>query len=204
MALSNIAATAARRATRQLINPQGEPQRSYMWEWEINGLSSGLKHENLSFYTISVELPERRIQRIQSRYIGMTLSYSGSDESDKTMSVTVWDDERLTSLRFFDSWINHTNTPNDGVSVTKKSYTADVKLYLKNSFDLFTVLQVDLKNAFPFNRSTVELSYENNSILQYTIDFSYDHLFLNNKDYEQLGENGDSSLLGDIGESLGL
>lgn len=204
MALSNVAATAARRGARQLINPQGEPQRSYMWEWEINGLKSSLKHENLSFYTISIELPERRIQRLQSRYVGMTLSYSGSDESEKSMSVTVWDDERLTSLRFFDGWINHTNTPNIGASVTKRSYTADVKLYLKNSFDLFTVLQVDLKNAFPYNRSTAELSYENNSFLQYTIDFSYDHLYLNGQDYEQLGEGPSPGALQQAAESAGF
>jgi len=195
---------AARSVVRRVTNPTGEPQRAYLWEWEIVGLSGALKHEDVSFYTRSIQLPQRSVQRIQSEYLGMRLSYPANDDSDKTLTANIWDDERMTSLRFFEGWINHTNTPNIGASATKEKYTADIKLYLKNSFDLFTVLKVEMKNAFPYQRSEADLSYEDNQLFQYSVSFSYDFLYLNDQDYEDVGGGDGGGLLEQVTDSLGF
>lgn len=186
---SGVVRSAQRRLTNHFINPHGEPQRAYMWEWEINGLSSNLQHQNLSFYTKAIQIPERSVERLQSKYLGKTVYYAGDDDTEKSIEATVWDDERLESLRFFDSWINHMNTPRIGASVRKERYTADVKIHLKNSFDLFTVLTVDLKEAFPFTRSVVDLSYESNEVMEYSVSLSFDTMYLNGQKYENISSS---------------
>ena len=183
----SVAGVAERRAATTFINPHGEPQRAYMWEWEINGLKSELQFGNLAFYTKSIELPERQLTTIQSQYLGRKINYVSEDDSEKSIDTVLWDDEDLKSLRFFDGWINHMNTPNLGGGVRKSKYVADIKIHLKNSFDLFTVLTVHLENAFPYARSKVDLSYENNEIMEYTVSIAYDTFYLNGQEYEQLG-----------------
>ena len=150
------------------------PQKAYMWEVEIQGLSTGSLNE-LSFYAKTVSIPQSAVEQMIINHKASRTHHAGRDASSHTVSITFWDDEARTIHNFFQEWMdNLIHNPILGGGVSRDLYAADLVIRLKDASDENATGTFRLARAFPIDIPDVPLSYDTSDVVEITVTLSFD------------------------------
>lgn len=166
--------TESRREEFNKRTQSNSPQLAYMWEVSFNGNSHG-DSEKVTLMAQSTGIPAIMTEPIKRRYAGVEYTYAGRNSSPKIYRLTVWDDQDLHAYKYFQSWINLTNDPDDGSRVVPSEYMREVVLKMLDASGESTNTTAEFKfsHAFPTEISEVSLSYEMSSMVTYDVLFSF-------------------------------
>lgn len=160
--------------TIQDIRAIHNPQKSYLWEVDIVGLSTGTL-EDTAFFAKEVSIPPSSVETIVINHKSGRTAYSGRDSSDHSVSITFWDDETHQVYDFFQNWHdNLLRNPITGGGVTRDLYTADLIIKLQSTDEETVTQRIRLGHAFPTEIGEVSLSYESTDAVEFSVTFSYD------------------------------
>lgn len=160
-------------ALKTFVAPTGEPQRSYAWEVTLQNGSNTMDGSGMKYYAQSVAVPEARVDVVTTWYLGEPIYHPMRDASAHQLELTVWDDQNLTSSRFFRMWLNYLGMPNYGKSITRASYLYNAVLSLKDTTDLFDVMDITLADCFPISIGSTNLSYDGSNLYTFQVTLQY-------------------------------
>ena len=160
-------------STIQDVRAIHTPQRSYMWEVEVQGLSTGGLAE-MSFYAKTVSIPQSAVDQIIINHKGSKTHHGGRDAAGHTTTITFWDDEAQTIAKYFDSWFRLILDNSVGSGVSRDLYAANLIIKLKNADDTEVTSTITLTNAFITDIAEVPLSYDTSEPVEHSVTFSYD------------------------------
>lgn len=149
------------------------PQRSYMWEVEVQGLSTGGLPE-MSFYAKTVSVPQSALEQIIINHKASKTHHAGRDAAGHTVTVTFWDDEAQTISKFFDDWFRLTLDNTVGAGASRDIYSANLVIKLKNADDTEVTSTITLTQCFVTDIAEVPLTYDTSEPVEHSITFSYD------------------------------
>lgn len=150
------------------------PQKSYEWEVDILGLSTGALRD-MSFYAKTVNIPPSSIEQIVINHKSSRTAHAGRDASDHTVTMTFWDDENLTIYNYFQQWHDTLlRNPITGGGSSKDLYTADVLIKLLASDDETETARAKLSYAFPTELGEIPLSYDGSEPVEISVTMSFD------------------------------
>ena len=155
------------------LNPRKEPQRSYMWEVEFsdpNGSTGSL----VKYYAKATGIPSTMNETVKRRYAGVEYAYPGRDTSPRIFRVTFWDNQELTVYKFFEQWINLTQSGLERTKANPINYTRNIKLTLKDQSDLLPNQVFQMNGAFPTEISEASLTYTESGELTFDVMFYFD------------------------------
>lgn len=157
----------------QDIRAINAPQRSYMWEVEIQGLSTG-GLQNMSFFAKTISIPQIAIEQIIINHKGLKTHHAGRDASGHTVTVSFWDDEAQTIHKYFDEWMNLVLDQQTGGSFGRDIYSADLVITLRDSADENVTSTIKLTKVFPTDMAEIALSYDSSEPVEHSITLSFD------------------------------
>lgn len=160
-------------ATIQNLRASINPQKNYMWEVSVKGLSTGVIG-TMDVYAKTISIPQTAVEQIILNHKGAKTHHAGRDASGHTMTATFWDDEALTIYKFFNDWLNLMNDQDTGAGIARDQYASDLVIKLKDSTDAVTTGTVTLTKAFPTDISEVSLSYDASDAIEVSVTFSFD------------------------------
>lgn len=149
------------------------PQKSYLWEVDVQGLSTG-GLANMSFFAKTISIPQIAIEQIIINYKGLKTHHAGRDASGHTVTISFWDDESQTIHKFFDDWMNLVLNQVDGGSFGRDIYSADLVIRLMDSADERTTSTITLSKVFPTDMAEIALSYDSSEPVEHSITLSFD------------------------------
>lgn len=149
------------------------PQYSYMWEVEVQGLSTG-GLDALAAYAKTVSIPQSAVEQIIVNHKGGKTHYAGRDASAHTTTITFWDDEALTIYKYFQDWMNLMNDQATATGAARDLYRSNLIIKLKDNTDANETGTITLSNAFPMDLAEVALSYDTSEAIEVSVTFSYD------------------------------
>lgn len=149
------------------------PQKSYMWEVEVQGLSSGAL-QDMSFYAKTVTIPQTAVEQIIINHKAAKSHYAGRDAAAHTVTLTFWDDESQTIGNYFNGWMDLMLNQSTGASSSRDVYAADMLIKLMDAADENITSTIKLQKVFPTDISEVSLSYDASEPVEYSITLSFD------------------------------
>jgi hypothetical protein len=165
-------------ATIQDVRAIQNPQKSYMWEIDVQALSTGTL-DDLSFYAKTVSIPQSAVDQIIINHKAGKAHHSGRDASSHTVTLTFFDTESLPITKFFQDWhdvLLHNQI--NGGGTTRDLYGADLVIRLKDSTDEVVTGEFKLSRVFPIDISEIPLSYDGSEPIELSITLSYDKKIL--------------------------
>lgn len=179
------------------LNTHGEPQPIWMWEVEIfqeepqklgfmdalNPFASKNAEEVMKFHAKKLTIPEDTREPIESNFMGKSYAYTGKSPGMTEVSLTVFDDTRLTIYRYFKEWINLTGDPAYGRSEKMGEVFKRIKCTLKDPTDIFITGHIDFKKCFPKTIGSIELDYETSDFFSFDVTFVANYVFVNENFY---------------------
>lgn len=161
-------------ANIQDVRAVNTPQKSYMWEVSITGLSTG-SNSDLTFHAKTVAIPASQVDTSVINFKAGHVYHAGRDASGHNLSITFWDDESQTVRSFFQNWFDLLMfNPVTGSQAPKNLYTADVTIRLLDSTGAVSTAQILLSDAFPNDINDISLSYDSSEPVEVTVGFMYD------------------------------
>ena len=157
----------------QDIRAINTPQRSYMWEVEVQGLSTE-SLADMAFYAKTVSIPQISVEPIIINHKAAKTHHSGRDASAHTTTVTFWDDEAQTIHKYFNDWMGLMHNQTTGQGSARDIYSADLVIKLKDASDENITSTITLTGAFPTDMAEVALSYDTTEPVEYSITFNYE------------------------------
>lgn len=161
-------------ASIQDIRAINTPQKSYLWEVDIQGLSTGGLQE-MSFFAKTVSIPQIAIEQIIINYKALKTHHAGRDASGHTVTISFWDDEAQTIHKFFSEWMNLVLDSTSGGSFGRDIYSADLVIKLMDSSDENVTSTIKLTKVFPTDMAEVALSYDSSEPVEFSITLSFDN-----------------------------
>lgn len=155
------------------LTPTLEPQRAYMFEVNIIGSGS---EPAIKFFIKTATIPESSREPILIDYLDTKIVFPGKYTGSRSMTFTLWDDQRLLMLRYFNRWLDATEEKS-----IKSNYSRDIKISLKDTSDFIETAAITLKNAFVTNISDIALSYESSDVMELSVTFSYEDKIINDE-----------------------
>lgn len=149
------------------------PQKSFMWEVSITGLSTG-SLSDLTVYARTVNIPVSSVEQVIIPFKSSRVQFAGRDMSDHTLQMTLWDSEAADVYGFFQEWMNLIRNPVTGAQTPKNIYTADTRITLMDSSGNNPTFYVDLTNSFPTELGELSLSYDSSEAVEINVTMSYD------------------------------
>jgi hypothetical protein len=160
-------------ASIQDIRTVQNPQKSFMWEVEVQGLSTG-NIPNMSFFARTVSIPQNAVEQIIINHKAGKTHHAGRDAAAHTVTVTFWDDESQTIHKYFSDWMDLMLNQETGSGVSRDLYSAEMVIRLKDSTDEVVTSTITLSTVFPTDVAEVALSYDSSEPVEHSITFSYD------------------------------
>jgi len=160
-------------ANIQDIRAINDPQRSYMWEVDIQGISTGAISD-LSFYAKTVSIPQIAVEQIIINHKAAKTHHAGRDAGGHTVTLTLWDNESQTINKFFDDWMRLILDQTTGTGTPRDVYSADMVIKLKDAIDENITSEITLTKCFPTEIAEVALSYDASEPVEYSITLSFD------------------------------
>lgn len=151
--------------------PVEDPLRSYMWEVSFRDQSG--RGEYITHYAKTTAIPASISENIKRWYAGVEYSYSGRDTSPRVFRVTFWDNQNLTSYRYFQYWYDIMNQGTENKKALPINYTRNIQLTLKDSSDAQELFTFDIIEAYPIEISEVSLSYAESTEYTFDVMFSF-------------------------------
>jgi hypothetical protein len=117
----------------------------------------------------SAALPASSIAPLEVAFRGRTLKLAG-DRTFETWTITVINDTDFAIRSAFENWMNVINRVSDNTGNTDPAlYQADAYVYQLDR-DGTTLRAYHMYDLFPTNISTINLSYETDSIQEFTVE----------------------------------
>lgn len=173
-------------ATRNQLNPpplrkitdfksklSGGGARSNLFEVVISFPSAAPADTNVldksRFLIKAAALPDSVINPLSVAFRGRTLKLAG-DRTFASWSITVLNDTDFSIRSAFENWMNTINKVSDNTGVTDSAeYTADAFVYQLDR-DGSTLRAYHFYDLFPTNMSSIPLSYDTESIQEFTVE----------------------------------
>jgi len=149
------------------------PQFSYMWEVEVQGLSTG-GLDSLATYAKTVSIPQTAVEQVMINHKAGKTHYAGRDASAHTVTITFWDDEGLSIYKYFQDWMNLIHDQDTAAGVQRDLYRSNLIIKLKDNTDASNTGVITLTNAFPIDMAEVALSYDSSEAIEASVTFSFD------------------------------
>lgn len=117
----------------------------------------------------SAALPSSSVAPLEVAFRGRTLKLAG-DRTFETWTITVINDTDFAIRSAFENWMNTINRVSDNTGITDPAlYQADAYVYQLDR-DGSTLRAYHMYDLFPTNISTINLSYETDSIQEFTVE----------------------------------
>lgn len=117
----------------------------------------------------SAALPSSSVAPLEVAFRGRTLKLAG-DRTFETWTITVINDTDFAIRSAFENWMNTINRVSDNTGITNPAlYQADAYVYQLDR-DGSTLRAYHMYDLFPTNISTINLSYETDSIQEFTVE----------------------------------
>lgn len=152
------------------------PQKAYMWEVQILGLAgaTGGVLQDLATYAKSVSIPQSAVETIVINHKATRTAHAGRDSAGHTVSLTFWDDEAGTIHKYLNGWMQWIMNADDGTSVPRNLYSAQMKILLKDSKDSAVTQTITLSNIFPTEVGDISLNYDGSDAIEISATFNFD------------------------------
>jgi len=160
-------------ANIQDVRSVNSPQKSYMWECEVQGLSTG-SLPNLSFFAKTVSIPQNAIEQIIINHKAGKAHHAGRDAAAHTVTITFWDDESQTVGKYFNEWMDLMLNQESGAGTSRDIYAAELLIKLKDSKDETVTSTIRMTQVFPTDIAEVALSYDSSEPVEHSITLSFD------------------------------
>jgi hypothetical protein len=122
------------------------------------------------FLVKAAALPASTIAALPVSFRGRTLNVAG-DRTFESWSVTVINDTDFSIRSAFENWMNTMNRVSDNSGVTDPAlYQADAFVYQLDR-DGSTLRAYHFYDIFPTNISAIDLSYDNEGIEEFSVEF---------------------------------
>lgn len=154
--------------TRAIHNPQ----KSYEWEVEIIGPSTGGLN-SLTAYAQTVSLPEESVEEIIINHKSERTTHAGRVASARTVTLGFFDDEGLTVYRYITNWLEIIKNSVTGGGVDRSLYGAEIVIRQLKSDSKTVSAKHTLKLAFPTSRGEVSLNYDSSEAMTFDVTFSF-------------------------------
>jgi hypothetical protein len=161
------------------LSPVKEPQRSYQWEATIRGGRQFSLLSDIKFFLKTANIPAIAKENMIIDYMDKKLLFAGKDASPHIVTMTFFDDESLTVLRYFHSWMREMGEIGTGISVDKDQYARELLIRLKDTTDFITTGEIILTNSYPVEIGEIPLNYDGSDIIEISVTLSYDEQILN-------------------------
>jgi hypothetical protein len=173
-------------ATRNQLNPppkrkitdfksklSGGGARSNLFEVVLSFPASAPADANVldksRFLVKSVAMPASTVTPLPVAFRGRTLNVAG-DRTFETWTITVINDTDFSIRSAFENWMNTINRVSDNTGVTDPAlYQADAFVYQLDR-DGSTLRAYHFYDLFPTNMSSIPLSYDTESIQEFTVE----------------------------------
>lgn len=153
------------------------PQKSYMWEVEIQGAQAGALG-NLTLYAKTASIPQSSVEQMTINHKAGKTHFAGRDASAHTLTLTFWDDENGTVANYMNEWYTgYVSDPSTANSTDKSQYTAEIVLRLKDGSDTIETSRYRMTKAWPMEIGEQSLAYDSTEPLELSVIFSYDEKF---------------------------
>jgi hypothetical protein len=117
----------------------------------------------------SAALPASSVAPLEVAFRGRTLKLAG-DRTFETWTITVINDTDFAIRSAFENWMNPINRVSDNTGITDPAlYQTDAYVYQLDR-DGSTLRAYHMYDLFPTNISTINLSYETDSIQEFTVE----------------------------------
>jgi hypothetical protein len=160
-------------ANIQSVRAINSPQKSYMWEVEIQGLSTGAL-QDMTLYAKTVSIPQSAVEQIIINHKAGKTHHAGRDASAHTVIITFWDDESQTISKFMHDWIDMIHNPITSSGVSRDIYQATLVIRLLDSTEDNVTATITLGRSFPIDIAEAALSYDSSEPIEHSVTFSYD------------------------------
>lgn len=160
-------------ANIQDVRSINSPQKSYMWEVEVQGKADGTLSD-LAFYAKTVSIPQSAVEQIIIQHKAARTHFAGRDAAGHTVTLTLFDDEAQTISKFFNNWLGLIHNPITGNGVSRDLYAANLVIKLKDSSDNTVTSKITLGHCFPTDIADVSLSYDSSEPVELSVTLSYD------------------------------
>jgi hypothetical protein len=150
------------------------PQRTYLWEFEIP-VPKGVGDPDVFLLRCqAVEEPGRRFAPIDIPFKGTGgVRYPGKEEYDHEVTVRLIEGTDAKTYEFIQSWMKLIRNNTNGTGLADTEIKADAVLRLLDQ-EGNTTKKVKLVGMFPQNKANVPLDYAVNDSMKYDITFAYD------------------------------
>lgn len=121
------------------------------------------------FLVKSVAMPASTVTPLPVAFRGRTLNVAG-DRTFETWTITIINDTDFIIRSAFENWMNTINRVSDNTGVTDPAlYQADAFVYQLDR-DGSTLRAYHFYDLFPTNMSSIPLSYDTESIQEFTVE----------------------------------
>ena len=121
------------------------------------------------FLVKSVAMPASTVTPLPVAFRGRTLNVAG-DRTFETWTITIINDTDFLIRSAFENWMNTINRVSDNTGVTDPAlYQADAFVYQLDR-DGSTLRAYHFYDLFPTNMSSIPLSYDTESIQEFTVE----------------------------------
>lgn len=173
-------------ATRNQLNPppkrkitdfksklSGGGARSNLFEVVLSFPASAPADANVldksRFLVKSVAMPASTVTPLPVAFRGRTLNVAG-DRTFETWTITIINDTDFIIRSAFENWMNTMNRVSDNTGITDPAlYQADAFVYQLDR-DGSTLRAYHFYDLFPTNMSSIPLSYDTESIQEFTVE----------------------------------
>ena len=149
-----------------------KPQFSYMFEVDVTG--SNFSSNDITVFAKTVTIPQTAVEQLVINHKAGKTHYASRDASAHTATLTFWDDESGTVMRFFQDWLETIQDPETMAGTSRDNYLADVNIRLKDSADNSTTATIKLGGCFVMEMSDITLSYDNNEAVEVSVTMSFE------------------------------
>ena len=158
-------------------NPRIEPQKSYMFDVEFFDHTNHVpSFESIKFHIKNLSIPSRNKEVIQRPFMQKNFQYAGRDSSEKKITISFWEDEGRSVYDYINRWYSLSGEEITGDSATKKNYTKDILVSLRDTNDFLITSSFRFINAFPVDIGEQTLSYDSSEPLTVDVSFVYDYV----------------------------
>jgi hypothetical protein len=121
------------------------------------------------FLVKSVAMPASTVTPLPVAFRGRTLNVAG-DRTFETWTITIINDTDFSIRSAFENWMNTINRVSDNTGVTDPAlYQADAFVYQLDR-DGSTLRAYHFYDLFPTNMSSIQLSYDTESIQEFSVE----------------------------------
>lgn len=156
----------------QLPDVLNRPDPMMTWRWVVAG-GGALPFGLPAVYVESIDVPFENVQVQQGIFSGGTFTYFPANHDVAAFSMTFYEDEQATVLKWITQWRSKIKDMSTGLMNLPKLYKRDINVDLLNGRGE-SVFTVKLLGCWPSDTGNLGLSYSDEGRLTITQSFSID------------------------------